>query len=649
MKIAMIGSRGIPACYGGLEKHVHEISRRLSKMGLDVLVYCRSPFTDDRSCFYKGIERIILPTVKYKNLDTIIYAFLATIDVIFRRVDVVHYHGIGPAIFIGLPRLFGKKTVVTIHSLNWQHSKWGKGAQLFLKLSEKIAILFAHEVIVVSKDLKAYINEYYQREALYIPNGIETPVFRTSDHIKQWKLMPQQYILTVSRLVPEKGLHHLIQAYTQLKTNFPLVVAGRVDKSDSYAQRLLDASNSHVIYVGFQQKETLQELYSNARLFVLPSQREGLPIALIEALSYALPCLASDIPANVEGLHNFGMTFKSGDAADLGMRLQEILDKPTSNHLAMQQASVFMQQHYNWMTSVAKLVKTYKHILRHETTNDFWWDGVKPRGYQFKLKCVDLLGRVCLHSGLINFLIKRRKKRQQHGQLFIIFYHQVAPTGKNAFLKVSPENFYAHVKYLSQHYDIISLDQLTTYLDAGKYPSKDSVVITFDDGTDDNYHYAFPILKKFNMPATIFMTGHYIGTRGMLTGAQIKEMAGHQITIGAHSMSHCRLSRLSKDEAREEIVQSKDILEELLKRPANYLAYPYGTENDFNSTTMEVAKEAGLRCAFSTIKHKDIFRSSRFALPRLGMANYTLPAFIAKLEGVFDFPSKLKLKILKQR
>lgn len=336
MKIAMLGQKGIPAHSGGVERHVDGLATRLVEAGHKVVVYCRKYYMQDKSYpyEYRGVELAYLPTIRTKYFDAITHTFLATLDVVFRRrdVDIIHYHGIGPALCSWIPRVFRPRlrVLVTYHCQDYFQGKWGAFARTMLRIGEWCACAFAHEIIAVSKQLQNYMQVGYDREAIYIPNSVSLPERTAPRLIKEYGLTSGGYYLIVSRLVPHKGVHHVIEAYERLADEgvvLPkLVIVGGGSHTNSYVKQLheMAESNPNVIMLGERHGVFLDELYSNAALFIQPSEMEGLSVALLEAMSYGLPVLVSDIAENKEVLSHVGRTFHNKDVADLGKQLQVI-------------------------------------------------------------------------------------------------------------------------------------------------------------------------------------------------------------------------------------------------------------------------------------------------------------------------------------
>lgn len=353
MKIAMIGQKGIPSRAGGIEIHVEELSKRLVYLGYEVEVYCRKGYCDrefkDNS--YKGITIKYTPFIKSKHLDAITHAFTSTIRALFSNCDIFHYHALGPATLAFIPRLFGKKVVCTVHGLDWQRGKWGKLAAKYLKFGEYSTAKFSHKTINVSKNLVGYYRDKYKLETTYIPNGVERPDPINPRIIKEkYGLDTDSYILFLARLVPEKGIHYLINAYRSINTEKKLVIAGGSSHSNEYESELqhMAAGNKNIIFTGFVRGQELAELYSNAYFYVLPSDVEGLPISLLEAMSYGNCCLVSDIPENTDVIGSIGYSFRKSDINDLANKLYALLQDKNKVSKVKQFASNYILTKYNW-------------------------------------------------------------------------------------------------------------------------------------------------------------------------------------------------------------------------------------------------------------------------------------------------------------
>ncbi len=335
MKVALIGQKGLPAHSGGVERHVDELATRLVASGQEVLAYCRYGYNLNKNLAssYKGVRLIYLPSISRPHfLDTITHTFLASWHAVFSRADVIHYHGIGPAFWMWIPRMFrpSAKILFTFHCQDYFNQKWGFVGRMVLRLGELIGVSLADQVIVVSKTLQKYVKKIYGLKAIYLPNSVAMPQRQAASMIKKLGLSRGNYILTVSRLVPQKGLHLVIDAYQRLSrgndTLPKLVIVGGDANVPQYVKKLkaLANGNPKIIFLGARSGQILAELYSNAKLFVQASIYEGLSVSLLEAMSYGCSVLVSDIAENKEVLPLVGHTFKNGHTTDLALKLHKI-------------------------------------------------------------------------------------------------------------------------------------------------------------------------------------------------------------------------------------------------------------------------------------------------------------------------------------
>ena len=329
LKIAMIGHKRVPSREGGVEVAVEALSTRMAALGHSVTLYNRGG--DQRKGSYRGVQIRRVAEVGGRGVSAMISSVLATVRALFGGYDCIHFHAEGIAAMCFLPRLFRIRTVVTIHGLDWKRSKWGRFASAYLKLGEKVAVRCAHEIVVLSRAMEEHFLQTYGRETRYIPNGMEPTVCKEADAItKRWGLCKDGYILYLGRLVPEKGIHHLIEAYRQLDTGKKLVIAGSPLDMPEYHDRLrqLAGEERKILFTGFVEGRELEELFSNAYLYCLPSELEGMPISLLEAMSYGNCCVSSDIPECTEVVGDFGCAFRCGDIPDLRDVLQKLCDAP---------------------------------------------------------------------------------------------------------------------------------------------------------------------------------------------------------------------------------------------------------------------------------------------------------------------------------
>lgn len=304
LRIAMVGSRGVPATFGGIEHHVEELGSRLVERGHEVIVYARPNYLESPIEEYRGMRVKVLPTVDSKHLDAIVHSGVSTAAAIRERVDVIHYHAIGPGIPGVLPRFASHaKVALTVHGRDGERAKWGRGARMVLSTAEWMSAKVPDATIVVSKDLQRHYKDAYERRTWYIPNGVEPRDRLPAREItERWGLTEGSYVLFVGRLVPEKAPDLLIRAFGHVPGDTRLVIAGGSSFTDEYVGSLeaLAATDERVVMAGYVYGDTLTELYANAAVFVLPSALEGLPLTLLEAASFGSPLVASDIPPHLE-------------------------------------------------------------------------------------------------------------------------------------------------------------------------------------------------------------------------------------------------------------------------------------------------------------------------------------------------------------
>jgi glycosyltransferase involved in cell wall biosynthesis len=349
MKIAMIGQKGIPATYGGIERHVEEIARRLVDRGHDVTAFCRLYYTPADASFH-GVRLARRPSIHTKHLDTVTHVAWSTLESLFGHFDIVHFHALGPSLFAPLPRLAGARTVVTVHGLDWQRQKWGQFASWVLKQCEGPAAHFPDRTIVVSKTLRAHFREHHHCDAVFIPNGTNLPVPRPARKLHAMGLTAGKYVLFVGRLVPEKGVHFLCEAFRRVQdqTDLKLALVGGASFSQDYMERLEQYRSDRIVFLDYMYGEALEELWSNAYLVVQPSTMEGLSIALLEALSYGRCVLLSDIPENLEVAEDCAPSFRTQDVDDLTDKLAMLIRSPEVVKGYEGMARGHIAEHYSW-------------------------------------------------------------------------------------------------------------------------------------------------------------------------------------------------------------------------------------------------------------------------------------------------------------
>ena len=368
LNIAMFGHKRIPSREGGVEVVVTELAKRMVALGHHVTCFNRSghhvsgaEFDASTADSYMGIKLKKVWTVDKRGLAAMTASFSAAFHAAFGKYDVVHIHAEGPAFMCWLPRLFGKRVIVTIHGLDWARAKWGKLASWYIKSGEKNAVRHADEIIVLSKGVQDYFQKTYGRHTVFIPNGVVPAQKREADEIqRQWGLQTDSYVLFLGRLVPEKGVHYLLEAWKSLSTDKKLVIAGGSSDTQDYMDRLKALAGEGVIFTGFQQGKVLEELYSNAYLYVLPSDLEGMPLSLLEAMSYGNCCLVSDIEECAQVVEDRAALFEKGNVEDLKEKLRELLDNPDKVKKYKDGASAFICEKYNWDSVVSRTVALYR-------------------------------------------------------------------------------------------------------------------------------------------------------------------------------------------------------------------------------------------------------------------------------------------------
>lgn len=363
MKIVVTGTRGIPDILGGVETHCEELYPRIAAMGHDVTVIRRSPYVtpDNRITEYKGVRLIDIDAPRKKSFEAIIHTFRAILKARSLHPDVLHVHAIGPSIMIPMARLLGLKVVMTNHGPDYDRNKWGRMAKTVLKTGERLGTRFANRVIVISQVIANILaTKYGRKDTCLIYNGVNRPVKSESRrYIEQWGLDDKPYIVAIGRFVEEKGFHDLIEAFVRsgLADTHRLAIAGDSDHPDRYSENLKQqARDAGVVLTGFIKGEPLNQLMTNASLFVIPSYHEGLPIALLEAMSYDLDVLASDIPANLLGCLDKDDFFPAGNVDALAGALRK---KAAARHTPRS----YDLSPYNWDTIAHQTVEVYKGLF----------------------------------------------------------------------------------------------------------------------------------------------------------------------------------------------------------------------------------------------------------------------------------------------
>lgn len=372
LRLTFLGQKLMPSRQGGIEIVVGELSTRMAALGYDVTCYNRrghhvsgKEFDDGTANLkeYKNVKLKSVPTIEVRGLAAMSSSFFASVAAAFGKYDVVHFHAEGPCAMLWLPKLFGKRCIATVHGLDHQRAKWGRFAKAYIKFGEKMAVKFADEIIVLSEGVQKYFMDTYGRETKFIPNGVSRPEVRKAELIiEKYGLHKDEYILFLARLVPEKGLTYLIDAFKQLKTDKKLVIAGGASDTDAFMQELKEMAkgDERIMFTGFVQGQILEELYSNAYIYTLPSDLEGMPLSLLEAMSYGNCCVVSDISECAEVVEDKAVIFKKSDVADLKEKLQSLCDNVDNVKKYKAKASDFVCRKYNWDDVVEKTVELYR-------------------------------------------------------------------------------------------------------------------------------------------------------------------------------------------------------------------------------------------------------------------------------------------------
>lgn len=370
LRIAMLGQKRIPSREGGVEIVVEELSTRMVTLGHEVTCYNRSghhvsgkEYDAQNVKGYKGVRLKFVLTIDKKGLAAMSASFFAAVRAAFGKYDVVHFHAEGPCAMLWLPKLFGKRCIATIHGLDHQRAKWGKFASAYIMFGEKCAVKYADEIIVLSKGVQEYFNQTYGRETKFIPNGVAKPNIRPAELVKtKWGLEKDDYILFLGRIVPEKGIRYLIEAFKGLNTEKKLVIAGGASDTGEFLNEMkeLAREDERILFTGFVQGQALEELYSNAYVYTLPSDLEGMPLSLLEAMSYGNCCLVSDIAECTEVVEDKAVVFEKGNVSSLKDNLQILCNNEKMVREMKNSACDFICGKYSWDDVVDNTLKLYE-------------------------------------------------------------------------------------------------------------------------------------------------------------------------------------------------------------------------------------------------------------------------------------------------
>ena len=370
LNIAMLGHKRIPSREGGIEIVVEELSTRMVKLGHQVTCYNRNghhvsgaEFDGSHLSEYKGVQLKPVWTIDKKGLAAMTASLSGAIKAAFGKYDVVHFHAEGPCAMLWIPKLFGKRCIATIHGIDWQRAKWSGFASKYIKFGEKVAVKHADEIIVLSEGVQKYFKDTDGRETVFIPNGVNRPEIREAKLIKEkFGLDKDSYVLFLGRIVPEKGISYLIEAFKQIKTDKKLVIAGGSSDTEAFMRELkeLAKGDDRIVFTGFVQGELLEELYSNSYVYCFPSDLEGMPLSLLEAMSYGNCCVVSDIAECAEVIEDKAVVFRKSNVAQLKEKLQELCERLEKVQQYKETAADFICQKYSWDDVVDRTIELYR-------------------------------------------------------------------------------------------------------------------------------------------------------------------------------------------------------------------------------------------------------------------------------------------------
>lgn len=378
MRIAILGLRSIgTSASGGIEKAIEELATRFVAAGHQVTVFCRRRYVQDVGSTFKGVQLKALPAIYTKHLEAISNTVVAVFSAL-RGYDVIHINATGPALLSFIPRMLGRKVVVTVHGLDWKREKWGAFAKIALRLGSRAAVTFPNRTVVVSRTLQDYYATEFNRDTTYIPNGVTLPGQQATSVLSKFGLVPDEYILFLSRLVPEKGCHTLIQAFRTLDTQKKLVIVGAHSHSEEYADSLrrLAEGDDRIVFTGPLYDDDKDTIYRGAYFFVLPSTIEGMALVLLEAMSFGKCCLCSDIDENLEVISSrpsssttedpYGFRFATENVSDLTQRMASLIRDPAAVQRVGQRAYQRVATEFDW----GHIAEQYLSVFRKAAPTD---------------------------------------------------------------------------------------------------------------------------------------------------------------------------------------------------------------------------------------------------------------------------------------
>lgn len=373
MEISVLGTRGVPASYSGFETAVERVAERLVREGHEIVVYCRSRNVQIEAETYKGIRLVKLPSINNKYLDTLSHTFLSLLHVFMHRPDIIHIYGVGNSIFLLPLLLLRRPVIISVDALDWQRKKWNRFAAFCLRSSAGLAVRFSDEYIVDSQEVAKWYVETYGKEPVYIAYGADIPESTMSQgSVGDFGLEPRKYVLFVGRLVPEKGVHHLIKAFEMVDTDLKLAIVGDNPHDPEYVQSLKATPDPRVHFLGFVYGDGYARLCDNAYLYVQPSEVEGTSPALLGAMGYGNCVLVSDIPENLETVGDSGLHFENGNPFSLGDKLEMLINSPQLVEEYGTKARARVQEFYSWDKIAEDTEELYRSVMERRQPRE--WD-----------------------------------------------------------------------------------------------------------------------------------------------------------------------------------------------------------------------------------------------------------------------------------
>ena len=364
MRIAILGTRGVPARYGGFETFAEQLSRRLVERGHDVTVYCRNGNAEGRPSRHAGVELVHLPAVRHKYAETPSHTLLSAVHAAFRRFDVVYVCNSANAPICLIPRLRGQRTVLNVDGLEWRRKKWSRFAQRYYQWAAALAARLPIEVVTDAHVVQAYYRERFHRQTRYFAYGTELyERGYMADRLRALELEPNRYILYVSRLEPENNALLVVQAYREVATDIPLVIVGDAPYAREYIEQLRSAADSRVVFLGYRFGDDYHALQANALVYVQATEVGGTHPALVEALGHGNAILAHDVPEHREVLGDAGVYFDFRDPQHLSRQLAALLDAPDEIPRLQDRALRRAGDHYSWPSITDAYEKYFEELV----------------------------------------------------------------------------------------------------------------------------------------------------------------------------------------------------------------------------------------------------------------------------------------------